>query len=87
MQWLMVISKVVDFKGVTDFFYEDISKILDLIDSNPNLDEEYKQASKYRFKQILGTWMNIRINGDYLSYSYSSFDNPPWNNILTILNQ
>ena len=56
MQWLMVISKVVDFKGVTDFFYEDILKILDLIDSNPNLDEEYKQASKYRFKQILGTF-------------------------------
>ncbi len=54
-QWLMVISKVVDFKGITDFFYEDISKILDLIDSNPNLDEEYKQASKFRFKQILGT--------------------------------
>lgn len=53
MQWLMIISKVVELKGITDFFYEDFLKILDLIDSNPNLDEEYKQASKYRFNQFL----------------------------------
>lgn len=52
-QWLMVVSKVLEIEDVSLLYREDIIKIINLIDENPNLDEEYKQASKFRFNQAL----------------------------------